>query len=152
MKEKKIKQVTYYNMCFYSVAGWFYLVDFSCPLNFRDREENIVSCKINKTAVSNAQCVQVQPYVTFERTVGDNSFLLCSTPSLNPLNCSHVLKPVSNTCWCNATDGEIYDYKFAYPGNRSRDQGTLLECKICLSLEILQGNEISPSCRNMSFG
>ncbi|XP_025101649.1 uncharacterized protein LOC112568541 isoform X2 [Pomacea canaliculata] len=121
-------------------------VDFSCPPYFTDGE-NLVSCKINRTAIIQAECEAVQKYVTFERT----GIAICRTPSLNSSNCSPVMKPVTNSCWCNGTDGEIFDYKFAYLASPSRDAGVQLECKVCFDPGKDLIRKSSESCKNISF-
>lgn len=62
------------------------------------------------------------------------------------------MKPVTNSCWCNGTDGEIFDYKFAYLASQSRDVGAQLECKVCLDPDKDLIQESSESCKNISFG
>lgn len=126
-------------------------MDFSCPSDFKE-EENLVSCKINKTAVSNGDCRYVQSYVTFELTSGFHSVPMCYTPIFNSSNCHPVLEPVKNTCWCNGTTNEIFDYNFLFTANQSRDQGAMLECKIfVLPSECFQ-TKADDSCKNLSFG
>lgn len=126
-------------------------VDVTCPSEFRDGESgNIVSCKINRTAVRS--CSRVQPHVTFQQTIDSHQSLKCFTPSFDSSNCTQVLKPAKNYCWCHDISGEVFEYKFAYFANKSRDLGSKLECKICHEPTNGLDIRISESCKNMKFG
>lgn len=126
-------------------------VEFTCPI-FKDGH-NIVSCKINKTAVEAADCLSLQSYVTLEKTTSSRGNLLVIglTERFNLANCKPVQEPVANSCWCNESNGEIFDYKCDFVANRSKDIDTMLQCKICIKPKNPLEEKIH-NCNRLRFG
>lgn len=127
-------------------------VEFICP-TFRDGQ-NIVSCKINKTAVEAADCESVQEHMTLEKTTPSrrNPLPIGSTESFNTSNCKPVQGPVADGCWCNESNRDIFDYKCALMANRSKDVNAELKCKICISPKSALEVKVHENCKPMRFG
>lgn len=121
-----------------------------CPEKFKDGE-NIIVCLINSTAVKEADCSSSQPFVTFEKTQNSSTLTKCYTPSFNSSTCSPTHEEDTN-CWCNKSDGDIFNYTFVYNASRSQDVGAQLWCKVCPSPNHHLDEEISESCKNLQFG
>lgn len=133
--------IIYFICICYVLSVWLLGVEFNCPI-FRDGKNN-VTCRINRTAVWNAGCASLQSFVTFEKKI-----TLCEIETYN----FSVCKPdLTHPCWCNKEDGEIYEYKFLYSANRTRDQGAQLECKMCISPKNLE-EQSDENCNRMKFG
>lgn len=126
-------------------------MEFTCPETFIDGV-NIVTCKINMTAIKEADCSSLQSFVTFDRTVHSLTLTKCYTPSFNSSTCSHIQEADANRCWCDKLDGEIFYYMFAYKANHTQDVETHLECKVCEAPNNHLNEEISDHCKNLTFG
>lgn len=126
-------------------------VEFTCPI-FKDGQ-NIVACKINRTAVEAADCESVQDYVTLEKTpLFKNTLMISSTESFNLSNCRPAQEPVPDGCWCEESNREVFDYKCAFKANRSKDIDAKLECKICILPKNPLEENINDNCKRMHFG
>lgn len=130
---------------------WPLGIKFTCPEEFKEGI-NVISCQINVTAINNADCLSLQEYVSFDRTVNPPGAMQCLTPSFNSSACVPVYNPVANDCWCNKSDGEIFDYVFVYSASHNRDLGAQLECKLCTSPSNPLDVKTSGSCKNLTFG
>lgn len=116
--------------------------EYSCP-KFQIGV-NLVTCKINKTAVDDATCDSLQNYVTFEK----GETLLCTAPRPSTSGCNTSHSTSSNPCWCVDSGQNIFTYTISYVATSS-DVGAILECKYCITPPNLNA---PAGCKIDSFG
>lgn len=100
--------------------------EYSCP-KFQIGV-NLVTCKINKTAVDDAACDSLQKNVTFDK----GETVLCFAPRPSTSGCSTSHNTSSNPCWCVDSGQNIFTYTILYVATSS-DVGAILECKYCIT-------------------
>lgn len=127
-------------------------LELQCPLLFQNGE-NIVTCKINKTAVTQARCLSMYKSVTFEWVLNSKKRVACSSSAYDPeAKCMSGNQHSPGSCWCEESSGEIFTYKFSYLANSTYDRGKQLECNLCvLPLKPLDIST-AKGCTNISFG
>ncbi|XP_025102793.1 uncharacterized protein LOC112569266 isoform X2 [Pomacea canaliculata] len=135
--------------CFAKQA-WSLGIDFQCPHRFKNGE-NIVTCRVNRTAVSEAKCLSLSSSVRFERTVYLQTTPLCIINYDPSQPCMSEAQHSPGSCWCSNIEGDIITYSFSYLGNSTRDQRGHLECKTCILPEKPLHTRVNDSCRIMRF-
>lgn len=137
----------------FTIAVFPFGIKFECPDYFHDGE-NIITCKINRTAIEEAACYSLYQAVTFDRTIKfQPTVAACLSDNYDPgAKCSPLSKHVPGKCWCNDSIGEIFTYKFSYIANRTLDAGGKLECKLCILPRNYLEVFVSEGCMNMKFG
>lgn len=126
-------------------------MEFMCPEEFRDGV-NTVSCKVNVTAVKDADCSSLQPFVTFHLTVNSFRTLKCKIRHFDFTTCFQDKELNASDCWCNESDGEIFDYTFSYKANHTQDVGAKMECGLCTLPKKYLDLQINHNCNSLRFG
>lgn len=121
----------------------------SCPEYFADGEVNTVTCVVNMTSISNAQCILPPSSIDFTFTsVSGIPRILCSSayPS------SHcVPQGTSGTCFCANRTGDMLTYQFNFVANKSYE-GENFTCDVRTLFLIPPIKESSPHCSRIKLG
>lgn len=132
---------SYVHFCIVTVE--LFEIELKCP-NFMEKE-NIVTCRINKTAFG---CTSPTEFVMLDRTVNGNTETICYTnnPVCEKQNNSNIM------CWCEESSQGIFTYVFRYLATRSKDLGALLECQYCPESKPNLIETVIGNCKNITFG
>ncbi|XP_025102570.1 uncharacterized protein LOC112569104 isoform X1 [Pomacea canaliculata] len=125
---------------------WGLGVDLNCPMTFRSGINNI-TCKINKTAIENADCNFKQNSVTFDLTVNSVPRTVCYVAYDTPEICTGDQH--QKGCFCTKQVGDIFEYGFIFQYNSSEHKHGSLECKLCVSPKTLNVTT-TDSCKNFT--
>lgn len=126
-------------------------IKLTCPDKFINGI-NMISCTINRTAIKEAKCWSNLSVTFDQRRNSSERKHLGHTPSFNVSSCGQLRKIDAGDCWCNKSDGEIFEYICAFNASDIEDKGTQLECNVCELTETPPNVQTSKGCTNLSFG
>lgn len=132
-------------------AGRGYAADVvtSCPEYLVVGEVNTITCTVNSTSISNADCYPSPDRIDFMFvSVSGSVRPLCSSGHPG----SHcVTQATEETCFCADQSNELFKYQLNFVANKEYDGGHIL-CQICdISTQPLI-KESSPSCSRIKLG
>lgn len=129
-------------------------IDIYCPKSYVDGKKLFV-CKINRTAIQNANCLSVEKFVKFNFNFkfSFRSALLCQIEYDSPDICSS--KSDLDMCWCEVS-GDIFTYKLLLPnttldGSDDNNNGEM-ECEVCIYPMSKLNRTSSSGCTNAFKG
>lgn len=121
----------------------------SCPEYFADGEVTTITCAVNMTSISNAQCILPPSSLDFTFiSVSGTPTILCSSayPS------SHcVPQGTSGTCFCANQTDDMLTYQFNLVASKYYEGGDFT-CDICVLPLIPPIKESSPNCSRIKLG
>ncbi|XP_025102481.1 uncharacterized protein LOC112569049 isoform X2 [Pomacea canaliculata] len=121
-------------------------MELQCPALFQDGE-NIITCKINKTA----ECLSLNGTVTFELSLNSEKRVACHSPYDPGVQCIPRQQHSPGSCWCEESSGDIVTYKFSYMASTTHDRGRQLECSFRVCPQKPPDVNISEGCTNIRF-
>lgn len=139
------------NVIFVVIAAKAVGVDFQCPLLFNEGE-NILTCRINTTAIKEAHCSSMYTDVTFEWIANSGKGVGCKSVYNPQHKCTSGEQHRPGSCWCEESSGEIITYKFSYQANSTSDRGRQFECNLCVLPQKPLDIRSNEGCANISFG
>lgn len=122
----------------------------SCPEYFIDGEVNTITCLVNQSSISKAQCASSPQSVKFHLMALEGVHLdKCST-DYNATSCAQQSTP--KACFCANRSGDVLTYQWNFIANKTY-QGENVWCEICgLYSDTGPQQTISPNCLKIQFG
>lgn len=121
----------------------------SCPEYFADGEVNKLTCAVNMTSISNAQCLVPPTSIDFKfiSVFG----ILTTVCSFDYPSSNCVPQGTSGTCFCANQTDDMLTYQFNLVANKYYEGGNFT-CDICRLPFIPLVQESSPHCSRIKLG